>query len=447
MRLIGIACLMALILPLPLAAAPAGTVDFDQWRPQQNDNHYIIQLTAVSKESRLPSDQAVSEVKSVNPELDVVYQRKLVKGKTWHALLWGPFDSPARAQQANRGLPGSLHNDSPWVRRIGQLPAGNASASAAAAPASSSGGDGNGDNLEASLAAMLLGKEAASSGGGDNTPTPKPKPQQNRQQTLSTEGLSDRPPVRGDETRDPRDPRATSRRLDTRGMESAPRVQRGGNRYEGKFVMPKGNYQRKDLLKMYGSEDDFEDMTGIDTYIPRQGVYPYARFNAGQLTTETGAQQDVLGGGVTLEDEATGNALELALGLDVGYYLAVELGYLQANGVEADFSDGQTLSTDLTGLKYSGMLKLPIDGKLYRQWIPYAQVGLLDWEAETEAVTAGGANIGGGKTDDSHMFYTLGLDYKLNRHWAIGLSASEYDFDEPTQSIQLGVTWRWQGRN
>ena len=412
MRLMTIASLL-LILPSWALAAPAGTSDYNQWRAQQNDAHYAIQLIASASESRLPNAADIEQVKAVNPSLDVVYQRKHVKGKVWHALLWGSFDSPERALQANRGLPDSLRNDSPWVRKISSLPAREATGSPAPAPAPakktrSSGG------LQGELAAMLLGNSASSA----PKPAP-PKPSARRPKAQAA-------PVPKPRVRRPDDksPRAPSRRLDTSGLSKNPSVLRDGapspsRKYTKPTLLPPGNYTKKGWENSLAG-DDHPSEEGLETYIPRQGTYPYARFEAGQISYDA-------------TPEPTGTQMHFNLGLDVGYYVATELGYTSASGIKANGGP----EIDLSGLEASLLFKLPIDGELYRQWIPYVQVGLFDWETEGAATTS-----------DSDLFIGAGLDYKLNTHWAIGLRTKQYDFSAAeATATTLNLSWRWQGRN
>ena len=91
------------------------------WRSRQNDGDYVIQLVSVRKAMHLPKAEDIRAIKSVNPDLDVVYHPKRVKGATWHTLVWGSFASKAEGKAMFSQLPARWQKMQPWVRPMSSI--------------------------------------------------------------------------------------------------------------------------------------------------------------------------------------------------------------------------------------------------------------------------------------------------------------------------------------
>ena len=205
----------------------------------------------------------------------------------------------------------------------------------------------------------------------------------------------------------------------------------------------------EDAYENYG-----EDFSNHESAMAAQGTYPYVKLSLGQTEQDTDAL--IAASSINLEsieDSFVGNTYEIALGLDLGYYLGVELGYIDATALEPSINlnnraiDSTTAAAfkeqgpfGFKGFKGSLIVKLPIDAR--RQWQPFVQVGAMQWKSEIPALGSNAAT----ENKSTNLFYAAGLDYKFNKKWALGIKYSGYDMDAEARAVTADLTWRWEGR-
>ena len=356
------------------------------WRSRQNDGDYVIQLVSVRKAMHLPKAEDIRAIKSVNPDLDVVYHPKRVKGATWHTLVWGSFASKAEGNAMFSQLPARWQKMQPWVRPMSSIQG--------AAPV-----------IITKAKPKAVAKPVVAKPVPRTRPTPKI--------------VSKKHPV------SPAD----------RSQFSSQAI------------------QHEDAYENYAP-----DLSNHESAIAAQGTYPYLKLSAGQIQQDSDAllsAANAAGTNVTgVDNDYTDTIYEIALGLDIGYYLGVELGYIDASALEDSLEiPGNTILNSatalafkeqgpfgFTGVKGSLVVKLPIDAR--RQWQPFVQVGAMQWTSEIPAL--GNAPATENKSTD--LFYAAGLDYKLNKKWALGVKYTAYDMDAEAQALTADLTWRWEGR-
>jgi len=203
-------------------------------------------------------------------------------------------------------------------------------------------------------------------------------------------------------------------------------------------------------------ENYAEDLSNHESAMAAQGTYPYLKLSLGQAEQDTDALVTAASAAGTnlagIEDSFADNAYEIAVGLDLGYYLGVELGYIDATKLAAEIATGGNASTatatafkengpfGFKGFKGSLVVKLPIDAR--RQWQPFVQVGAMQWKSEIPALGSNAAT----ENKSTNLFYAAGLDYKFNKKWALGIKYSGYDMDAEARAVTADLTWRWEGR-
>ncbi len=207
-------------------------------------------------------------------------------------------------------------------------------------------------------------------------------------------------------------------------------------------------------------ENHGEDFSNHESALAAQGTYPYVKVSLGQAEQDSEAlKKAALAAGSALpasvKDSYADSAYEVALGLDLGYYLGVELGYTDTTALApATMSTGSVIVNPalaaafkekapygFQGIKASGLLKLPIDAR--RRWQPFVQIGAMRWEAEIPAI----GSVAATSYSDTNLFYAAGLDYKFSKYWALGIKYTGYDLDAEARALSADLTWRWEGRN
>lgn len=220
----------------------------------------------------------------------------------------------------------------------------------------------------------------------------------------------------------------------------------------------RSQFSSKPLKHQDAYENHAEDLSNHESAIAAQVTYPYIKLSVGQAEQDTDSLVAAANAAGTIvngiEDSYSDTAYEIAVGLDIGYYLGVELGYIDATAVEPKISlVGPTPINAATatvfkeqgpfgfkGFKGSLVVKLPIDAR--RQWQPFVQVGALQWESEIPAI----GNTAATENKSTDLFYAAGLDYKFNKQWALGVKYSGYDMQAEARTITADLTWRWEGR-
>ena len=92
----------------------------DYWLSQLKGDDYLVQVMALS--NRLGLEQFSSKhLKNVKPQPQIVLTRS--KGHDWYVLLWGPFDTHAKAKEMLAGLPKKVRKNKLWVRTVSSIPA------------------------------------------------------------------------------------------------------------------------------------------------------------------------------------------------------------------------------------------------------------------------------------------------------------------------------------
>lgn len=204
-------------------------------------------------------------------------------------------------------------------------------------------------------------------------------------------------------------------------------------------------------------ENHGEDFSNHESAMAAQGTYPYLKLSLGGAEQSTDGLVDAAtNAGAALnitEDAYGGDAYELAVGLDIGYYVGVELGYIDATDGAATINAGGASNAALSqafkeagpfgfkGWKASVLGKLPIDER--RQWQPFVQLGAIAWKTDVPALGATSATT----QSETDLFYALGMDYKFTKHWALGLKYTGYNMEAEGRALTADLSWRWEGRN
>jgi opacity protein-like surface antigen len=182
----------------------------------------------------------------------------------------------------------------------------------------------------------------------------------------------------------------------------------------------------------------------IDYHIPRQGTYPYAKLGAGSLTAESDLA-------LIQPTEYTGTLVDVAVGLDIGHYLGVELGYLTLTGGDTEIegvsnADANNVDTEFSGIKYSGLVKLPFDQG--RRWQAFAQLGFIDWELTANTAVAGSTSVNATTNSGTDLFYAGGVEYKFTPQLAFGVKHQVIDIENlDTNATTAELTWRWEAKD
>ena len=94
---------------------PAGTLP-SSWIKRQDADQYTIQLISSTDKDIL--DRFINRYNLAD---QVAYYHKLVKGKIWHALVYGVYPSTASAREAIAEFPPTLQRNKPWVQKLGTI--------------------------------------------------------------------------------------------------------------------------------------------------------------------------------------------------------------------------------------------------------------------------------------------------------------------------------------
>lgn len=357
-------------------------VDSAYWRANQPDTEYVVQLISVLKTKHLPSASDVRALKAVDPSRDIVYYLDESTRLARHTLLWGIFDTKAEGVAKFKYMPASWQKMQPWVRPLTQI--------------------------QGAIPVAVVEPE----------PIPEPVVAPTTPQLTAEEVEALR--------------EAAAQASTPKHPVSPP----------DRSMFPKKPLPPIDPYENFG-----EDLSNHESAIAAQGTYPYAKLSLGTISQDTeglnaAAQQQgfVLN---NLEDSYDGTAYEFALGMDIGFYLGLELGYLDGQNIEININNRKE-EMGFTGMKASALVKLPIDANRRRQIQPFVQVGGIKWKAETPSFNGTNKQT----IKDTDLFYAAGVDYKLTKHWALGLKYSHYDIEAAeARSATVDITWRWEGRN
>lgn len=157
---------------------------------------------------------------------------------------------------------------------------------------------------------------------------------------------------------------------------------------------------------------------------------------------------------VTSQSDSTASLMQLGLGYQLNPRWAAVLGFVKTQSVETSINLGNTagsaaLASDIqaftphgfNGVSVAGRYSMPLNN-----WSLLAELGLLSWQAEKEAILQadGTALAAAQKLSGTDGVVGFEVEYLLSKDWRLGAKYQYFSVAESTSAASVNLQYRWR---